>query len=166
MSSTHKPQYVERAHHWMVKASDSLAEARVLISSGQTRLGAYSRLYYAAHHISTALLGLVGKSARSHRAVINQFSMEWVKGRALPAKYGTLLKDLYKERALADYGSYVPTLERDLSRRLALVERFRKRASREIPAISIGRILKILTDENPDVRDFSFDVYCPKSYYH
>lgn len=166
MNTKYKARNVERAHHWMVKAYDTLAEAQTLTSRGQTRLGAYSRLYYATHHICRALLWLIGKSAKSHSAIKTQFSKEWVKQRKFPASYVKLLTDLFRERRLADYGEYVPTLQRDLSLRLRKVEGFRKRAAKEIPPISTSRILEILTTENPEIRDFSFDVYCPKSYLH
>jgi hypothetical protein len=77
-----------------------------------------------------------------------------------------LLADLTEERTLADYGEYVSTMERDVARRITKVEAFIRRASKEIPPISTEKILEILVELNPDIRDFSFDLYCPKSYYH
>ena len=47
-----------------------------------------------------------------------------------------------------------------------MVEAFIKRAQKEIPPISTAKILSILVHENPKIRDFSFDMYCPKSYLH
>jgi uncharacterized protein (UPF0332 family) len=163
---TYKARDVARAHHWMVKALDTLAEARILARSGQTRLGAYSRLYYSTHHMAVALLAILGKHVNSHSALRQEFGREWVKTRRFPPTYARLLADLTQERKLADYGEYVPTMERDLARRLSKVEIFIRRASREIPPISTQKILEILIDQNPDIRDFSFDLYCPKSYYH
>jgi hypothetical protein len=91
-----KPRYsdrdIERAHHWIVRAIDALEEARVLIPSGRTRLGAYSRLYYSAHHAAVALLRLIGHSAKTHDAIKNQFGVEWVRRKGFPARYGQILK--------------------------------------------------------------------------
>jgi hypothetical protein len=61
---------------------------------------------------------------------------------------------------------YVPTFEETLARKRRLVEAFVRRAKREVPAASTANMLKILVEENTGIRDFSFDVYCPKSYYH
>jgi len=46
------------------------------------------------------------------------------------------------------------------------VRRFIRRAQKEIPPVSMPQVLAMLVSENPEIRDFSFDVYCPKSYYH
>ena len=165
--NTYTDTSIERAHHWIVKAIDTLAEAHALIPSGQTRLGAYSRLYYSAHHTAVALLRLIGNNrVKSHKAIIGKFGKQWVKRRAFPASYGKVLKTLYMERAKADYGEYVPATQRDLEKYVTLVEAFIKRAQKEIPPISTDKILSILVKENPDIRDFSFDLYCPKSYFH
>lgn len=166
MSKPYKSKDVARAHHWMVKALDTLAEGRALSKSGQTRLGAYSRLYYSVHHMGVALLALLGKHVNSHKALRREFGREWVVARKFPSSYARLLADLTEERTLADYGEYVSTMERDVARRIAKVEAFIRRASKETPPISTEKILEILVELNPDIRDFSFDLYCPKSYYH
>jgi uncharacterized protein (UPF0332 family) len=163
---SYKSKDVARAHHWMAKALDALAEATTLSGSGQTRLGAYSRLYYSAHHMAVALLALIGKHVQSHGAIRQEFGREWVVARKFPATYARLLRQLEGERKLADYGEYVSTMEHDMNRRLSKVKSFIGRASREIPPISTQKILEILIAQNPDIRDFSFDLYCPKSYYH
>jgi len=165
-----KPIYsdrdVERAHHWIVRAIDALEEARVLIPSGRTRMGAYSRLYYSAHHTAVALLRLIGNSVKKHDAIKNQFGQAWVRRRGLPARYGRILKDYYADRLKADYGEYVPTMQRDLETRLRVVEAFIRRAQKLIPPISMARIVALLVRDNPSIRDFSFDFYCPRSYHH
>lgn len=165
-----KPTYaarnVERAHWWLAKAIDTIAEADVLIPSGQTRSGAYNRLYYATHHIAVSLLRLLGNNADSHSAIKNQFGKLWVIDRGFPAAYSELLNSLYGDREKADYGEYVPTYRRDIDRRRREVGHFLRRASREIPTVSTAHILAMLVEENPLIRDFSFDIYCPKSYFH
>ena len=160
------PKHVEQAHWWLAKAIDTFAEAQALVPSGQTRAGAYNRLYYAAHHIAVALLRLIGNKAKTHGAILNQFGLEWIKQRRFPAKFGALLKELYDDREKADYADYVSTHKRDITKLSNEVDRFLKRAAREIPKVSTAHILSILVDENPEIRDFSFDIYCPKSYFH
>ena len=157
---------VERAHHWIAKAIDTLEEARALIPSGQTRLGAYSRLYYSTHHAAVALLRLIGSRAQNHKAIRSEFGKQWVQQRSFPVQYGKELKTLYTERLKADYGEYVPTTLRNLESHAAIVKAFIKRAQKEIPPISTAKILSILVRENSKIRDFSFDMYCPKSYFH
>lgn len=162
----YKAKHIERAHHWIVRAIDSLEEARVLMPSGRTRLGAYSRLYYSAHHTAVALLRLIGNSARNHSSIKSEFGKQWVKKRSFPKQYGKILRTLFSARGKADYGEYVPTMLKDLEKYAAKVEAFIKRDQQEIPPISTAKILSILVNENPEISDFSFDIYCPKSYYH
>lgn len=157
---------VERAHWWIAKAVDALEEARVLLPSGQTRAGARSRMYYAAHHAAVAMLRLVGVTASTHQAVKGTFGKEWVKKRKLPKKFGQLLTTLGTERTAADYGEFVATDKRGMDRLFAQVKQFVARAQREIPPVTTARILALLVEKNPAIRDFSFDVYCPKSYFH
>ena len=71
-----------------------MAEARALIPSGQTRLGAYSRLYYSTRHTAVALLRLIGNGTASHKAIISEFEKQWTKQRSFPVRYGKELKTL------------------------------------------------------------------------
>jgi len=162
----YSPKHLERAHWWLAKAIDTLAEADALIPSGRTRAGAYNRLYYAAHHISVSLLRLVGNAAHTHKSISNQFGLEWVKQRGFPSAYGELIHTLHLDRDKADYGEYVTTHKRDIDKIRRDVGLFLKRAGREIPTVSTAHILLMLVEENPEIRDFSFDIYCPKSYFH
>ena len=165
-NETFSPKQSERAHWWLAKAIDTLAEAKLLIPSGQTRLGAQNRLYYSAHHIARALLQLIGNQSKTHKAIVNQFGLEWVGKRGFPTSYGRLLNNLYDDRDKADYGEYVPTFESDIKSLAKQVENFIKKARQVIPPVSTAKILSLLVQANPEIRDFSFDIYCPKSYYH
>lgn len=160
------PRNIERAHWWIAKAVDSHEEARVLLPSGKTRSGARNRLYYAAHHAACALLRLIGVTTRSHQAVKNNFGKEWIRKRKLPVRFGPLLAELEADRLAADYGEFVATDRRAMERTFAKVSAFVLRAQREIPPVTTAQILAILVERNPAIRDFSFDIYCPKSYFH
>jgi uncharacterized protein (UPF0332 family) len=157
---------IERSRWWISKAKDTLAEAKLLLPSGQTRLGAVNRLYYSSHHAAKALLQLIGINPRSHSAIISQFSYEWIKKRGFPASYGKLLKDLEIDRKRSDYGEYVSTYQKEIESIYRRVNIFVEKVGRVIPPITIAKILEIIVNENPEIRDFSFDIYCPKSYYH
>ena len=143
-----KPSYtgksVKQAHRWIAKAFDALAEAHALIPSGRTRLGAYNRLYYSAHHTAVALLRLIGNNSKKHVGIISTFGKEWVVRRGFPARYGKVLRTLYGDREKADYGEYVPTTLKDLDKYDATVKAFILRAQKEIPPISIDNILSVL----------------------
>lgn len=168
MAQTHnyKASNVEQAHWWMVKAVDTAAEAEALIPSGQTRLGAYNRLYYAVHHAAVSLLRLIGNKSKTHSSIKGQFGLQWVKRRGFPPTHGKLIGSLHTDRTRADYGEYVPSLPADLEKQLRKVKRFIVRANREVPSIGIHEILTMVIGENEEIRDFSFDFYCPKSYFH
>jgi uncharacterized protein (UPF0332 family) len=160
------PKNIERAHWWLAKATDSLEEARILLPSGRTRSGATSRLYYAAHHAACSLLRLVGVTTRSHSAVKNAFGQQWIKRRGLPVKFAALLVRLEDDRHAADYGEFVATDRRSMERSFREVRDFIARARREIPEVTTAQILALIVEKNPEIRDFSFDIYCPKTYFH
>lgn len=161
MKEPYKPQAVAWAHHWMVKAFDTLAEARTLMSNGQTGLETYNRLYDATRYARVALLALLGKPAKTRKALLNEFGVQWVARRKFPTSYSRLLTTLSKERNMANHGQCVPTLQGDVSRRMRTVEALLKRASKEIPPFSARRALEALAAENPKIREFSFEFYCP-----
>ena len=83
--------------------------------------------------------------------------------RGFPARYGKVLTTLYGDREKADYGEYVPTTLKDLDKYDAAVKSFILRAQKEIPPISTDYMLSVLVHENSNIRDFFFDIYCPKS---
>lgn len=163
---TYEPKHIERASWWLAKAVDTLEEARVLLPSGQTRAGARSRLYYATHHAATALLRLIGITTKTHQAIKSHFGKEWIQKRRLPVRFGRLLSSLENDRKVADYGEYVATDRKSIERTFTQVEAFVKRARREIPEVTTAQVLALLVEKNPAIRDFSFDIYCPKSYFH
>jgi hypothetical protein len=114
-------------------------------------------------------LRLVDDNSSSHRAIIRNFGLKWVNSGKIPSTYGKLLSDLFDKRDKADYGEYISTLEKDVSKYVKKVEKFLKKARKIVPVVTFCEILKIINDGlagNKIVRDFSFDIYCPKSYYH
>ena len=157
---------LERANWWLVRAEDTLTEANVLIKESRTRIGARNRLYYTAHHIARALLELSGKSPRSHTNVISQFGLHWVKTQKIPSQYGRLLNTLYSEREVADYGESIPTFRKSIEATAMHVLKLYNRARRIVPVVSFAQLLSLVIQQNQAIRDLSFDVYCPKSYYH
>lgn len=159
-------QNKERANWWLVKAIDTLAEADSLIEKGQTRTGVYNRLYYAVHHVAVALLRLKGDNSKNHAAIIRNFGLKWIKNEKCPKLYGKIIKDLREERKKADYGEFVSTTEKDVRKILKTVENFIKTARKIIPPIPFADIYKIVTNDNKQIRDLSFDFYCPQSYNH
>lgn len=104
--------------------------------------------------------------SKTHDSIKNQFGAVWVRRKGFPARYGRILKDYYADREKADYGEYVPTMQRDLEARVRVVQAFIRRAQKLIPPVSLARIVTLLVRDNPTIRDFSFDFYCPHSYYH
>lgn len=162
----YKAKDIDRANFWMVKALDTLDEAKVLAKEGKTRLGTYNRLYYSAHHVAQSLLKLIGEGSSSHDGIKKNFSKKWIKEKKFPKTYGKLLKKLSALRIDADYGEYVVSEENSLQSYIIRVEKFINRARKEIPVLSIAEILDLIAKENEEVKDFSFDFYCPKTYFH
>jgi uncharacterized protein (UPF0332 family) len=66
-----------------------------------------SDLYYACHHLASALLASKGVSARSHEAAQKLLALHFVKPAALPQETIAKLNDLMDKRHAADYRPYV-----------------------------------------------------------
>ena len=100
-----------KAHDLMAKAVQAAASARVLLDTSDTD-GACNRAYYAMFDAARAALLASGHEVgRTHKGVINAFSVHLVKDGHLPKEMGRLLKHAETFRYVADYegGSVEPS---------------------------------------------------------
>lgn len=87
-----------------------------------------SDLYYACHHLATALLASKGLSARSHEAVQKLLALHFVKPAALPQETIAKLNDLMDKRHAADYRPYVRLGAEDVAALRAWIAGFERDA--------------------------------------
>jgi uncharacterized protein len=90
------------AREEVAHGDEALAAARCLIDNGFLR-DAVSRAYYAAFHWARAMLLRKGIEPKTHRGVVQLFSLHFVKDGPLSEETASLLAHLETYRELSDY---------------------------------------------------------------
>ena len=105
------PEEIEYIQYRMVRARETLDEARLLLENDRLH-GAINRLYYACLYVVSALLLTEGLSSSKHGGIRSLFDRHWVKTGRLPTRMGRFYHLLFKHRQQSDYGDRVK-FERD-----------------------------------------------------
>jgi uncharacterized protein (UPF0332 family) len=93
------------------KAELKLTSAKILFDNGLYE-DAISRAYYCMYYSAKAILTLKGKYPRTHRGVISQFGLEFVKSGDIEYYYAKAFVTAEERRERADYDIfYNPTKE-------------------------------------------------------
>jgi uncharacterized protein len=94
----------ERAYvrYRLEKAKETLAEARLLVSTGHLAT-AVSRLYYACFYCVSALLLCEAKRVSKHTGVRALFDRDWVNTGKVAVPIGKFYRQMCRERQKADY---------------------------------------------------------------
>lgn len=102
---------------------EALAAARCLAENGFLR-DAVSRSYYAAFHWARAILMLKGLEPKTHRGVVQLFSLHFVKDGPLSEETTTWLSHLETYRELSDYTSSVTFTSEQAGEEISRAEKF------------------------------------------
>ena len=105
------------------KADEALIEAKDCASMGHWTLAA-SRLYYAAHYASSALLVNAGFQAKTHEGTIGLIGQHYVRTGILTTEDGTLLARLQNMRHTGDYDDFLDWAQEDVEPYILKVEAF------------------------------------------
>ena len=110
----------------MTRSRQEIEAARLLADAGFAAQ-AVSRAYYAAFYAAEQALGSLGESRSKHSGVIAAFSKVAVR-EGLDDEMGRVLRSLFEQRNVADYGEEAPSPEdaelaiRDAERLVGAVE--------------------------------------------
>jgi len=96
------------------RAKETIAEVSVNVQFGFWRVVA-NRLYYACYYAASALLIKNGLITHTHKGVINQLGMHFVKEGLISKKQGRLFKELFDLRQDGDYDDWFDINEDDVS---------------------------------------------------
>lgn len=103
------------------KAYAALDEAQKVASISLWNLAA-NRLYYALYHAASALLLSDGYSSHTHRGLMSQLNLNYVKqGKLLPDE-GKLVRQMFNMRHEGDYEDFEDTTEEDIKEAKPKVE--------------------------------------------
>jgi uncharacterized protein (UPF0332 family) len=136
----------------MALGTSELEAAVKLVEVGLYR-EAVVHLYFTCFYVSQALLCDKIGSGISHQSLNTQMHRFYGRRRDFPRRYVELHTELYNQRTEFDYKTtHTPDPEL-LKRQLKTLRAFVKHAMKVVPRVEV-------------IRDFSFDVYCPKTYSH
>jgi uncharacterized protein (UPF0332 family) len=85
------------------RADSNLQAAKLLFNEGFND-AAISRAYYSMYYATEAILLTKKLKFSSHKGVISQFGLNFVKNGPLPSDLGRDLNNAFQDRSLGDYG--------------------------------------------------------------
>lgn len=95
------------------KAYASFDEAQKVAAISLWNLAA-NRLYYSLYHAASALLLSDGYTSHTHKGLMSQISMNYVKnGKILPEE-GKLIRQMFNKRREGDYEDFEETTEEEI----------------------------------------------------
>lgn len=155
------------------RASTLLALAQSELQAVQALCGAelfkeaVVHLYFTCYYASQALLVQHIAANPSHKYLETVLHKEYGRKRDFPRRYVQLHARLHVMRLDFDYkNAYSPDPD-DVRIELRRLEKYVKFAFRVVPRIEIGEIVRgIFVDHEKKINDFSYDLYCPKTYKH
>jgi uncharacterized protein (UPF0332 family) len=105
------------------KAEQFIRSARMLSDNGDYD-SAISRAYYAMFYVAEALLGQLGLSYSSHKAVISAYGLHFAKTRQLDPRFHEALINAFDKRQLGDYTTSSGLTKTDADRLLTTATEF------------------------------------------
>lgn len=100
------PEAAELVRYRLARATESIAEAKLLLTNGHTRT-AVNRVYYACFYATSALLLAEGHSSPKHSGVRALFDQHWIVAGRLPKDMGRFYRRLFDSRQKSDYADLV-----------------------------------------------------------
>ena len=140
--------------------------AEKLIENGLYR-EAVVHLYFTCFYISQAMLCHILQANPSHANVESNLHKSYGRNPDFPRRYVDLHVRLHKMRLEFDYHTTHTPDPDDLKNQLKILTAYVKFALHVVPRVEVTDLLRSVSEDNPDkIKDFSFDIYCPKTYSH
>jgi uncharacterized protein (UPF0332 family) len=116
------------------KAELKLTSAKILFDNGLYE-DAISRAYYCMYYSAKAILTLKGKYPRTHRGVISQFGLEFVKSGDIEYYYAKAFATAEERRERADYDIFYNPTKEEAEEIIEDAEKFLNRIKKAIETI-------------------------------
>ena len=155
-----------RASTLMALGSSEFDAANVLIEAELYR-EAVVHMYFACFYLSRAFLVPHINSNPSHNNVERGLHKFYGRHDSFPRRYIDLHSSLHALRNDLNYRStHVPS-PRIVSRKQRILAAYLRFALKHVPRLEIIDMIQgLYIDNKDDIKDFSFDIYCPKTYSH
>lgn len=159
-------QKKKKASTMLALGLSELEAAEKLVASELYREAIF-HLYFCAYYIAQSLLQ--NQLGRKNNHDFIQTSLHKTYGRAkwFPRKYVDLHTELHKLRNEYNYkATHVPS-HNLVKKKLSSLRMYVKFAFRHVPKVDASEIIESIYLNNKEkIRDFSYDIYCPKTYSH
>ncbi len=160
------PRQKRRASSLMALGTSELEAAEKLVSV-QLYREAVVHLYFTCFYVSQAVLCRQLPSNPNHANIESQLHKTYGRARFFPRRYVELHSLLHKQRTEFDYRTTHTPDPDVLKKQLRTLRSYVAFALRVVPRVEVLDLLRSFTEEHRDkIKDFSFDIYCPKTYAH
>ncbi len=151
----------------MLALAQSEYEAACILIEKELYKEAVVHLYFTCFYISQALLIKHITLSPSHKSLENSLHKIYGRSAVFPKIYIKLHSRLHSMRAEYDYrNSYSPDPE-VMRKELRNISRYLKFAFKFVPKVETKDIISgIYNDNSKMIKDFAYDIYCPKTYFH
>jgi uncharacterized protein (UPF0332 family) len=162
----YNPRQKKRASTLMALGTSERDAAEKLIEAELYR-EAVVHLYFTCFYVSQAMLCDVVAANPSHDHVQIQLHKKYGRRSDFPRRYVELHTLLHSQRNEFDYRTTHTPDPDVLKAQLGTLTSYVKFAMRVVPRVEVLDLLKSISEDNPEkIKDFSFDIYCPKTYAH
>ena len=156
----------KKASTFLALTSNEIEAAELLIEKELFRQ-AVVHLYFASFYISQALLCKNLKSNPTHAAVDSELHRIYGRKVEFPKRYIKLHSNLHKLRTEINYRSAHTPEPSKIKKYCKFIKAYFNFARLCVDEINFDDILRdIVNDNGKKIRDFSIDIYCPKTYSH
>ena len=147
-------------------STGELLAAQELVAKGLYKESVI-HLYFCSFNLAQATLADILKSDK-HSTVEREFNGKYGRGKGVIAKkYVRLHNMLHDERELHSYRATYSPKSADIKKWLKALQAFHQCVDKVLDKVTTIDIIRSMYIENPSlVRDFSYDIYCPKTYSH
>jgi len=156
----------KRASTFFALTSTELEAAHALIEKQLFR-EAVVHLYFASFYTSQALLCRHLSTKASHKAVDSTVHRVYGRKKEFPKRYLKIHSQLHKLRTELHYRSAHTPEPTKIEKNYRMILSYYKFARKSVSEIEFDDILRdIVADNQGKIKDFSLDIYCPKTYFH
>lgn len=150
----------------MSLALSELEAAETLVENNLFR-EALVHMYFACFYASQAILVPHVAAIPSHKNVEAQLHKHFGKSKVFPRRYVALHVLLHKMRNEYNYQVTHSPNPGLLRKKLSILRAYLKFCFRCAPTLETIELLRSILEDNGDkIKDFSYDIYCPKTYSH
>ena len=128
---------MDEAELLIEEAESKLRAAKILFENGEYG-DAISRAYYSMHYSARALLSLKNIYPRTHKGVIAQLGLEFVKEGFIEDYYLKAMSTARESREMADYGIGYNFTKEEAEQIIEDADRFIERVKKAIEDLKVG----------------------------